>query len=257
MRRRLEERVVTFSSGKVLLAGILSPPEAGRALRGLGVVLVPGGLTRRVGLHRLYVDTARALAALGAAVLRFDLPGVGESEGEVRRVTTAGLASLDAWYVPEIRAALDCVQQEALPEATVLVGHCSGARSAVVTAAEDRRVQGVAAWAMPLGSDTDPAPVAALDRAIRRLRERAIPVLWAFGTRDAALPAFHAYVKGFGDLALDDDPAWTVRTVSSANHDFTAGAWTRELIEGTLAWVLESKARMSARSDEDGLRPHS
>jgi dienelactone hydrolase len=121
---------------------------------------------------------------------------VGESEGEVPRVTAAGLASLDAWYVPEIRAALDCVAQEASPEGSVLVGHCNDARSAVVAAAEDPRVRGVAAWAMPLRSDADPAPAAELDRAIGQLGKRAIPVLWTFGTRDPALGAFHAYLEG-------------------------------------------------------------
>jgi dienelactone hydrolase len=254
MRGPPEERAVTFASGEVLLAGILSPPVAGAALRGLGIVLVPGGLTRRVGLHRLYVEAARALCSAGASVLRFDPPGVGESEGGVARVTAAGLASLDAWYAAEIRAAVDCVEREASPDATVLVGHCNGARSAVVAAAGDPRVGGVAAWAMPLGSDTDPAPAAELDQAIRRISERAIPVLWTFGTRDPAWTGFRAYVEGRASRSPDGHEGWTVRTVTSANHDFTGVAWTRELIEGTLAWMLESKARLTARSERDGLR---
>ena len=255
MRQPFRERAVTFTSGDVALAGIFSPPAAPGALTGLGVVLVSGGLTRRVGLHRLYVDAARTLSSAGAAVLRFDLPGVGESDGEVKRVTAAGLASLAAWHVPEVRAALDCLEQEGSPEAAVLVGHCNGARSAVVAAGEDARARGVAAWAMPLGSDTDPAPVAQLDRAIQQLGGRGIPVLWTFGTRDPALGAFRAYLEGQAGGRPGSPRTWTVRTVASANHDFTAVAWTRELIEGTLAWMLESRVRLTARCERDGLRP--
>jgi dienelactone hydrolase len=247
MSRLSAERAVTFLGGDVVLAGILTPPAAGGRLRGLGAVVVPGGLTRRVGLHRMYVDAARALAAAGAAVLRFDLPGVGESEGDVKRVTRAGLASLEAWYVPEIRAGLDCLEREAAPEAIVLVGHCNGARSAVMAAAEDSRVRGIAAWSMPIGSDADPAPLLELDRALRRLGERAVPALWTFGTRDPALAAFQAYLAGPADGIRRGYPTWTLREVASANHDFTGVAWTREVIGGTLAWMLESRARLMDR----------
>jgi dienelactone hydrolase len=245
--RSFRERPVTFAAGDISLAGILNEAgEPGRPLTGLAIVIVPGGLTRRVGPHRLYVEIARALAGEGACVLRFDLPGVGESDGEVRRLTSRGSASVQACHVPEVRAALAWLDGEARPAGLALLGHCTGARTAVAAAADDLRVRGVAAWAMPLGTDTDRAPDPALEGAIRRLRARALPVLWAFGTGDPAWTGFRGYCE---EHTEDLDDRWAVQTIASANHDFTSVAWTRALVEGTLAWMVGSRGRMLAAGE--------
>jgi alpha/beta superfamily hydrolase len=76
------------------------------------VVMMLHGLTGDMtGPHRLFVHAARAFAAQGIAVFRFDMRGSGQSEGEFQDMTLAGEV-LDAqaaleWLIgrPEIDAA--------------------------------------------------------------------------------------------------------------------------------------------------------
>jgi dienelactone hydrolase len=221
------------------LAGILHNPTQPGPLQRVGVVVIPGGLNRRAGLHRLYVLAARALAREGASVLRFDLPGVGESTGVVRGVTHARLASLDSWHVGEIESALDCLQRETAAEVLVLLGHCSGGRSAVACAALDTRVRGTVAWAMPVGSDDGPAPLPRLIDASQRLVHRGVPALWVYGTKDPAWPGFQTLLETLGDPDASAPPApWTVRSVPLANHDFTSVPSTRVVLDITVNWMV-------------------
>jgi hypothetical protein len=59
--------------------GILSEPAAGRPKAAL--MLVTAGVKYRTGPSQLYIALARALAARGFATLRYDVAGVGESDG--------------------------------------------------------------------------------------------------------------------------------------------------------------------------------
>jgi hypothetical protein len=61
------------------LVGILSRPPAGVDPAMPGVLLLNAGRIHRVGPNRLYVAIARRLAAMGFAVCRFDLSGIGDS----------------------------------------------------------------------------------------------------------------------------------------------------------------------------------
>src|SRR3954447_26582491 len=61
------------------LAGIFSHPEASAVPAARpAVVLLNAGVLHRVGPHRLHVQLARRLAALGFASLRLDLGGIGD-----------------------------------------------------------------------------------------------------------------------------------------------------------------------------------
>ena len=246
------ERPVSFSVGTVTLAGILHEPTLDGSLHGVAVGLIPGGLIRRVGLHRLYVSAARALARQGAWAFRFDLPGVGESGGEVRRVTPARLASLEVSHAEEVGAALDLLERETGCETLAVLGHCSGGRSALACAAGDPRVGGVVAWATPVGDDRTAAPVGWIEDAVHRLCARATPALWVYGTRDVAWSAFHRIVpKLTTEGTASIGPPWTIRTIPSANHDFTSRAWTGEAIDTTLEWMA---ARSVSWSPRNGVR---
>jgi len=71
-----------------------------------GVLVIPPFGEEKKCAARLLVRTARALAARGVAVLRFDLSGTGESTGQ------HGSATLDSW-VADSAAALRCGRDEA------------------------------------------------------------------------------------------------------------------------------------------------
>lgn len=129
------EAVVTFECQGTRLFGVAALPDQAAAT---GVVIVVGGPQYRVGSHRQFVLLARALADAGHACLRFDVRGMGDSQGEA-----PGFASLDA----DIEAAITALQT-ACPAVrrVVLWGLCDGASAAVlyVRRQQDARVVGLA-----------------------------------------------------------------------------------------------------------------
>lgn len=129
------ERVVRFGVGQGL-AGILSAPRDARADVPT-IVFVNAGVVHRVGPNRLYVDTARALSALGYTVLRFDLAGIGDSEAG------AGGASLTEAAVADVQAAIDFLARTRKATSFVLFGLCSGANYSLLTTFADPRIVGV------------------------------------------------------------------------------------------------------------------
>ena len=111
------------------MIGILSLPDAPGPR---GVLIVTGGPQYRIGSHRQFVLLARALAAQGWPVLRFDLRGMGDSEGSARDYRAAG---------PDIAGAL-AQFFDAVPtlREVVLWGLCDGATAAACHAPRDARV---------------------------------------------------------------------------------------------------------------------
>jgi len=128
-----DERALSFACGAEHLVGILSLPFT-PAPR--GVVIVVGGPQVRCGSHRQFTLLARALAAQGSPVLRFDYRGMGDSEGAQRAFDTVD---------DDLRAAIDCFQRE-VPglQEVVLWGLCDGAAAAALYAPHDARVAGLA-----------------------------------------------------------------------------------------------------------------
>lgn len=98
------------------MVGVLSLPDAPAST---AVIVVVGGPQYRAGSHRQFVQLARALAAEGIAVLRFDARGMGDSSGAKRL-----FERLDN----DIHAAVQALRAR-LPEVTrmVLWGLCDGA----------------------------------------------------------------------------------------------------------------------------------
>jgi len=130
------ERPVLFACGADQLVGIVTQPQQSTATSGVGIVIVVGGPQYRVGAHRQFVQLARALAAAGHAVLRFDVRGMGDSTGAQR-----SFEALD----DDIDAAVQALHR-AVPglRRLVLWGLCDGASAALIYCA---RVQngGIAA----------------------------------------------------------------------------------------------------------------
>lgn len=130
------ERALTFGCGGERLVGILHPAAAGQ-LGKPGVLVIVGGPQYRVGSHRQFVLLARALAAAGHPVLRFDYRGMGDSEGDARTFDTVDV---------DVRSAIDALMRElpGLP-GVVLWGLCDGASAAMIYASQDARVVGLVA----------------------------------------------------------------------------------------------------------------
>lgn len=129
------ETAIRFQCGDDWLYGVIHEAD-GTAKR--GVLIVVGGFQYRVGSHRQFVLTARALAAAGVPAMRFDYRGMGDSDGEV------GLPEASEHTGPDLRAAIDyfLATVPGLKE-VVLCGLCDGASAAMMYAATDQRVTGM------------------------------------------------------------------------------------------------------------------
>lgn len=132
---------VQHRDGAERLIGVLTVPTAAAAADEAlapatrGVLIVTGGPQYRAGSHRQFVLLARALAAQGVPVLRFDYRGMGDSEGAVRDYRAIGddIDSALAQFftcVPSLRE-------------VVLWGLCDGATAAACHAPRDTRIAGL------------------------------------------------------------------------------------------------------------------
>jgi exosortase A-associated hydrolase 1 len=126
------EKFVKFSCDGASLSGILHLP-ANHTVR-LGIVIIVGGPQYRVGSHRQFVLTARALSAAGYPVLRFDYRGMGDSDGVGRTFEDVGV---------DVASAIDCVCREARVDSVILYGLCDAASAAMMYAVTDQRVRGL------------------------------------------------------------------------------------------------------------------
>ena len=130
----MNERALTIHCGPDQMLGILHTPASSNLL--IGILIIVGGPQYRVGSHRQFVLLARALAAAGYAVLRFDYRGMGDSTGSSRNFESVDediCAAVDRFVIecPELRD-------------VVLFGLCDAASAALMYCKNrDRRVTGL------------------------------------------------------------------------------------------------------------------
>lgn len=129
------EQALVFECAGSRLVGVLAQPARPKPI---AVLVVVGGPQYRVGSHRQFVQMSRGLASAGFAVLRFDVRGMGDSEGDQR-----SFEDLD----DDIAAAADALLSRQ-PAGTRLAmwGLCDGASAALlyIDRRGDARVAGLA-----------------------------------------------------------------------------------------------------------------
>jgi uncharacterized protein len=129
------EQGVCIALGSDQLLGVHHLPR-GKA-SSIGIVVVVGGPQYRAGSHRQFVQIARALAAAGHDVLRFDVRGMGDSTGAPRSFEHIG---------DDIAAAVDALFSRAAHiDRVVLWGLCDGASASLmyVHSHRDSRIAGL------------------------------------------------------------------------------------------------------------------
>jgi len=246
------ERPVVFDTDHGRLLGILCEPDG--ALRGDWVVFLNAEKERRIGPNRMTTEYARAWAREGLPSLRFDLPGIGDSDGEY----------VEAALVPSTGAALDLLTNEHGAEQFALVGLSAGASLAFDVAQVDERVAAVSLVnPLPLHLDPRGALPHALDEVRKIVRN---PRLWTArggarallgkGTEsrqgesiESALVSLASRDTWVGIVFSDGDPgiAWfqdhlgadtqgalercgaTVEVIRGPDHTFTP-PWSREVL---------------------------
>jgi hypothetical protein len=131
----MREQVLRFGKSRSLV-GILTDPPAGAAADLPAFVLLNAGLVHRVGPHRMFVQMARNLAAMGFVVLRFDHSGIGDSKVREDNLPFEQSA------ISETQEAMNCLSMLRGSKRFVLVGLCSGTFTSFSTARSDSRVVG-------------------------------------------------------------------------------------------------------------------
>lgn len=122
----IRESLLRFGEGQRLF-GIWSEPVAASDPARPAIVLINSGAAHHVGVNRIYVLLARALAQAGFRCLRMDTSGLGDSLAK----SAADENRLYSEHVPEdIQAALHALQRQAGAREFVITGLCAGAHGA-------------------------------------------------------------------------------------------------------------------------------
>jgi uncharacterized protein len=126
------ETPVIFECHGDKLIGMIHPADTAATI---GVLVVVGGPQYRIGSHRQFILLTRHLAEQGIPSMRFDVRGMGDSEGLPCRFD-----QLD----DDIRAAIDYFLASCPSlQHVVLWGLCDGASAALFYAYQDSRVKGL------------------------------------------------------------------------------------------------------------------
>lgn len=120
------------------LAGILSE-SVGPESAPLAAVFLNAGAIRRIGPHRMWVETARRWALRGVTSLRLDLEGIGDADGDGQ--CFADVARFyESRFAEQVSAALDALEAAGVGNRFIVLGLCSGGFWAFHAALNDNRV---------------------------------------------------------------------------------------------------------------------
>jgi len=133
----LTEEQVLFASEGLTLYGVLHRAEADSPRPAL--VFCPPFAEERKCAHRIMVECARVLCPMGVDILRFDLRGCGDSEGEF------GQATLTRW-LSDLETAAHWLTEHAQPSALGLLGLRLGASLAAQYTEQHPEVRWLGLW---------------------------------------------------------------------------------------------------------------
>ena len=139
----MKEETIIFRLGSNLLQVIYHFPNKEND-KNIGILFCDAGLAYNIGVGRLYVIMARALADCGFHVFRFDPQGVGDSDGP--QLPT----HFDMHNPSDVLPVVQYAKNELKASTIVLHGLCSGGRAAIKGALMSADVDGVVVWSMPI-----------------------------------------------------------------------------------------------------------
>lgn len=251
----MEKPVVLENHGQQMM-GVLHLPEKEGPVP--AVALYHGFTGTKVGPHQIFVKMARALHAMGIAVVRFDFRGSGDSEGDFADMTVTG-------EISDAKKILDFL--EGLPEVDAqrlgILGLSMGGAVAATVAGTDERVKSLVLWAavadfklferdpevielakkqgyIDVGGDVlkvdfyqdiqkqKPAETVANYRG---------PALIIHGDADPTVPVSHADIY---EKALASASRVEKFILPGADHTFNRMDWEKAVIERTARWFKET-----------------
>lgn len=120
----LIESVYTIRASSESIFGVLAEPVAGVPPADWCILFLNAGGVRHTGPNRMWVDAARRWAARGVASLRFDLRGIGESDGP-QNLDIAAL--YQEGLVDQVELAMESLHSTRGFQRFAAIGLCSGA----------------------------------------------------------------------------------------------------------------------------------
>jgi len=143
--------VMTLIAGDLYLRGTHHKPQYAAGELGkfpaqsrTGVLLLTGLADPRVGCADCAVHWADGIAGRGYDCFRVDLPGLGDSDGEVAENEAIFMPLVNSGFFSEpVSAIIDQLFERFYLDRLFLMGHCSGAVTAIYSAASNRKISGV------------------------------------------------------------------------------------------------------------------
>lgn len=266
----MERQIMIRHHQEELAASIHYPSKTsqqeGRYHRIPLVVICHGFVGSRIGVDRLFVNTARELTEDGYMVVRFDYIGCGESSGSYG---AEGLESM----IDQTRSVLDyglsCTDVD--PSRVTLIGHSLGGAVALQTAVRDRRVKNLVLWSAVgypfndivkitgrevydasvksgsadyLGYDFTPNffESLALGQPFQEAMKFTGNVLVVHGTSDDIIPVDYAFL--FQKLFwMRNEGQCDKEIIFQADHTYSAGPQRAQLLKRTREWLNELENR--------------
>jgi alpha-beta hydrolase superfamily lysophospholipase len=136
----IREHLLELQSSAGRLAGVISVP-VDDARPPYGLVVINCAAMRHTGPNRMPVEITRRAAASGVAAARFDLPGLGDSDGNAVRAFERG-GEQDAEALTILKEIYDHLEQLQITDRFVVSGHSLGGYLAIRAVLDDARVIG-------------------------------------------------------------------------------------------------------------------
>jgi dienelactone hydrolase len=136
----IRERLISLETPAGTLRGIICEPTALKHAS-CCLVTVNSGALRHTGPNRMFVELARNAAASGIPAARFDLPGLGDSDGEATRSFERTEVD-DHASLAVIKTIYDHLEELGVADEFIAAGFSLSGYLTVRVATTDRRVSG-------------------------------------------------------------------------------------------------------------------
>ena len=136
--------ITVEAAGGLHVRGTHHPAQSPNEKDQTGVLFVSAGVTPRAALGDSAVQWADLLAKRGYPSFRFDLPGLGDSDGDLSsKEIDFDILVNEGVFGPIVSSIADQLVERFNLRSMIVIGHCAGAVTALYSAASNTRITGL------------------------------------------------------------------------------------------------------------------